>query len=45
MCPYTSIRNVVNHLVGGWASYLIAERFKNIDKIAKVKCPTLFIHG
>lgn len=33
MCPYTSIRNAAKHLAGGIASYLIAERFRNIDCI------------
>ncbi len=26
-------------------AYLIADRFKNIDEIKNVKCPTMFIHG
>lgn len=45
MSPYTSIREVVKELAGSLAQYLIADRFRNIDKIMKVNCHTLFIHG
>lgn len=45
MSPYTSIREVVRFLVGSWAQYLVAERFRNIDEITKVVCPCFFLHG
>ena len=45
MSPYTSIRDVVKELAGSLAQYLIADRFRNIDKIIKVNCHTLFLHG
>lgn len=45
MSAYTSLRAVVKHIAGRVAQYLIAERFKNIDLIAKVTCPTFLIHG
>lgn len=45
MSPYTSISNVVKDLVGNWASWIVADRFKNIEEIAKTKCPVFLIHG
>ena len=45
MSPYTSIRDVVKSLAGKLAQYLVAERFRNIDEIAKATCPVFFIHG
>ncbi|KRX09336.1 hypothetical protein PPERSA_09220 [Pseudocohnilembus persalinus] len=45
MCPYTSIRNIVKDLVGAWPALLVADRFKNIEKISKVRCPSFFVHG
>lgn len=45
MSPYTSIRSVVKDIAGSWASYLVAERFENINEIPKAKCPCFFIHG
>lgn len=35
--PYTSIRECVGDLMGFLSKYLIAERFRNIDKIGKVR--------
>ena len=45
MSPYISIKEAVKDVAGKWATYLIAERFRNIDEIAKTKCPCFFIHG
>ena len=45
MSPYTSIRAVVRDIAGSWASYFVAERFKNIEEIEKVQCPCFFVHG
>mmetsp|Transcript_8321 Transcript_8321/g.720 ORF Transcript_8321/g.720 Transcript_8321/m.720 type:complete len:84 (+) Transcript_8321:239-490(+) len=32
--PYTSIRSVVENMVGKLLAYTVAERFKNIEKIS-----------
>jgi hypothetical protein len=45
MSPFTSLRNVVSNIAGKFLSYAIKERFKNIDLMEKVKCPTFIIHG
>jgi abhydrolase domain-containing protein 17 len=45
MSAYTSIRSVVKNIAGKLAQYLVAERFRNIDNIPYVNCPTLLIHG
>jgi fermentation-respiration switch protein FrsA (DUF1100 family) len=45
MSPYTTVRSIVKDIAGEWASLLVAERFKNIDEISKVKCPVFMIHG
>ena len=45
MSAYTSIRGVARSLAGKVSQYLIAERFKNIDHIRKVSCPTFLVHG
>lgn len=46
--PFISIKEATSDLlgiVGSLARYLVKDRFQNIDKIGKVKCPILFIHG
>lgn len=45
MSPYTSIKEAVKDIAGSWATYLVADRFKNIEEIEKVKCPCFFVHG
>ena len=45
MSAYTSIRAVVRNVAGRLSQYLVAERFRNIDLISKVTCPTFLIHG
>ncbi len=45
MSPYTSIRAVARHLVGRLGQFLVAERFRNVDYIARVRSPVLIIHG
>jgi abhydrolase domain-containing protein 17 len=45
MSAYTSIRGVVQHISGYFTQYLIAERFKNIELMEHVQCPTFLIHG
>jgi abhydrolase domain-containing protein 17 len=44
--PHTSIRGVVkDQFLGSITQYIIAERFRNVDAIAKVVCPTFILHG
>jgi len=43
--PYTCLQDIAEFKVGAWAKGLLAERFRNIDSIQNVECPTLFIHG
>ena len=45
MSPYTSLRSVVRSLTGSVISYLVAERFRNIDFMPKITCPTFIVHG
>lgn len=45
MTAYVSIREVVASLAGRMASWLVHERFRNIENIRDVKCPTFLIHG
>jgi len=45
MSAYTSIKAAVKNIAGNFAKMFVAERFKNIDEISKVKSPILFIHG
>ena len=45
MTAYLSIREVVASIAGRLASYLVHERFRNIDNIRDVRCPTFLIHG
>jgi len=44
--PHTSIRGVVkDFFMGALTQYIVAERFKNLEAIAKVTCPTFILHG
>lgn len=45
MSAYTSIRDVVKNVAGKLATYLVAERFRNIDNMPFITCPTLLMHG
>jgi hypothetical protein len=45
MSPFKSIREVAKDLVGWMLSMAIAERFRNIDLIKTIECPTIIIHG
>jgi len=42
---YTSMKKLIGDHFGKVAKWLFAERFENLMKIDRVKCPTLFIHG
>lgn len=43
--PFTSIKDATKYNYGGIASSVLKERFNNKEKIEKVNCPVLFIHG
>jgi fermentation-respiration switch protein FrsA (DUF1100 family) len=45
MSPFKSIRDIVVEQAGRYAAYLISDRFRNIDIIHKVRCPTFIVHG
>ena len=45
MSPYKSLRDVAKDRVGKLLSFLLADRYRNIDLIEHVKCPVLLIHG
>jgi len=45
MSAYTSIGAVVKGVAGNVGKMFVAERFKNIEEISKIKCPVLFLHG
>ena len=45
VCPFASISQVVADKIGVFASYLLSERFKNIEAVKKVHGPLLIIHG
>jgi hypothetical protein len=47
MSPYTSIKEAARSLLG-WASFLtfiVHEKFRNIDMIKKAMCPVFLLHG
>ena len=45
MSAYTSIKAVVRHLAGRLAGMIVKERFKNIENMPHIKCPTFLVHG
>lgn len=45
MSPFKSLREIARDHVGKILSYLLAERYRNIDLIEHSKCPVLIIHG
>lgn len=45
MSAYTSIKQVARHLGGRLGAILIKERFRNIDNMPFIKCPTFLVHG
>ena len=42
--PFKSLRDTAESIIGIF-KVILADRFKNIELISKVTCPTLFIHG
>jgi len=45
LSPYTSLKAATKTYLGGFASFLVRERFENLTAIKSVRCPTLIIHG
>merc|ERR1712228_404290 len=45
VCPFASISQVVADKIGSFASYLLSDRFQNIEAVKKVHGPLLIIHG
>ena len=45
MSPFTSIKSVVESLVGKFFTFIVSERFTNLEYIKNVTSPILFIHG
>lgn len=45
VCPFASISQVVADKIGVFASYLLSERFKNVEAVKNVHGPLLIIHG
>jgi alpha-beta hydrolase superfamily lysophospholipase len=45
MSPFKSLREVAKDHVGKILSYLLAERYRNVDLIKNSKCPVLIVHG
>ena len=47
MSPYTSIQNAAKSILG-WASFIsfiVYEKFRNIDAIKRARCPVFLVHG
>jgi len=45
VCPFASISQLVADKIGVFASYLLSERFRNIEAVKKVHGSLLIIHG
>lgn len=43
--PFTSIKSVVEAHYGPWSRLFHMERFNNAEKIDKLECPILLLHG
>lgn len=46
MSPFMSIKEILLEKGGGtMINMLLQDRFRNIDIISEVRCPTFFVHG
>mmetsp|Transcript_13593 Transcript_13593/g.25663 ORF Transcript_13593/g.25663 Transcript_13593/m.25663 type:complete len:289 (-) Transcript_13593:41-907(-) len=45
MSAYTSLRSVVRSVAGKLSAYFVKERFRNIDLMPSIRCPTFILHG
>jgi len=43
--PFTSMQEMAAGILPGPLTYLVPRRFDNLDRIPKIRCPMLFIHG
>lgn len=43
--PFTSLREVVKDHTSTFFSKILKERFRNLEKMHRVGCPVLIIHG
>lgn len=43
--PFKSLRDIAKDRVGKLLSYLLADRYRNIDLIKSANCPVFIIHG
>jgi len=39
------LKDAIRDIAGAFVQFFVKERFDNLNKIDKVKCPTLYIHG
>ena len=44
MSAYTSVKAVAGDVVG-WLSFLVQQRFNNLEMVKKATCPTFILHG
>lgn len=45
MSPFKSIRDIIHQQAGSILQYVVSDRFRNIDIMPEVTCPTFFVHG
>ena len=45
MSAFKSIRDIVREQAGSLLQYVMSDRFRNIDLISDVTCPTFLVHG
>lgn len=45
IAPFTSIRDLAKEVSGKLLQYMVSDRFRNIDIVSSVKCPTFIVHG
>jgi fermentation-respiration switch protein FrsA (DUF1100 family) len=45
LSPYTSLKAATRSYMGSLLSFLVRERFDNLNAVKHAKCPTLIIHG
>lgn len=45
IAPFTSVRDLAKDVSGKLLQYIVSDRFRNIDLISSVKCPTFIVHG
>lgn len=43
--PYTTIRNVAQHMVSKALCFIVAQHFNNLEAIKEIACPIIMVHG